>query len=203
MVGCVELLENIVLPFQSEIHTIQPYSRNSNENHARSKRRPRLNVIGRYHSIKYIFISSLKILGMNSWELFWEGTFRNNSIKRVWQFLDTIVSERVIRRTTALHGSAFPARGAFQKSPADPCDLQRSYSPGFHPQTHYFTSLRLAKYQLPSVNMSALGTLAFDEYGRPFIIIKDQDKKTRLSGIDALKVTYNELASMARLLARS
>lgn len=38
--------------------------------------------------------------------------------------------------------------------------------------------------------MSALGTLAFDEYGRPFIIIKDQDKKTRLSGIDALKVQW-------------
>uniref|UniRef100_A0A8C7Z3D5 T-complex protein 1 subunit epsilon n=1 Tax=Oryzias sinensis TaxID=183150 RepID=A0A8C7Z3D5_9TELE len=35
--------------------------------------------------------------------------------------------------------------------------------------------------------MSTLGTLAFDEYGRPFIIIKDQDKKTRLTGIDALK----------------
>lgn len=38
--------------------------------------------------------------------------------------------------------------------------------------------------------MSTLGTLAFDEYGRPFIIIKDQDKKTRLTGIDALKVQW-------------
>lgn len=37
--------------------------------------------------------------------------------------------------------------------------------------------------------MSTLGTLAFDEYGRPFIIIKDQDKKSRLSGLDALKVS--------------
>lgn len=36
--------------------------------------------------------------------------------------------------------------------------------------------------------MSSLGTLAFDEYGRPFIIIKDQDKKSRLSGVEALKV---------------
>ncbi|TSL10164.1 T-complex protein 1 subunit epsilon [Bagarius yarrelli] len=35
--------------------------------------------------------------------------------------------------------------------------------------------------------MSTLGTLAFDEYGRPFIIIKDQDKKSRLSGLEALK----------------
>lgn len=36
--------------------------------------------------------------------------------------------------------------------------------------------------------MSALGTLAFDEYGRPFLIIKDQDKKSRLTGVEALKV---------------
>ncbi|GCB80596.1 T-complex protein 1 subunit epsilon [Scyliorhinus torazame] len=35
--------------------------------------------------------------------------------------------------------------------------------------------------------MSAMGTLAFDEYGRPFIIIKDQDTKTRLTGLEALK----------------
>lgn len=35
---------------------------------------------------------------------------------------------------------------------------------------------------------SPLGTLAFDEYGRPFIIIRDQDSKTRVSGIDAHKV---------------
>ncbi|XP_044748500.1 T-complex protein 1 subunit epsilon [Coccinella septempunctata] len=31
------------------------------------------------------------------------------------------------------------------------------------------------------------GSLAFDEYGRPFIILKDQDKQKRLSGLDALK----------------
>lgn len=31
------------------------------------------------------------------------------------------------------------------------------------------------------------GSLAFDEYGRPFIIIKDQDKQNRLTGNDAIK----------------
>ncbi|KAL1505219.1 hypothetical protein ABEB36_004833 [Hypothenemus hampei] len=31
------------------------------------------------------------------------------------------------------------------------------------------------------------GSIAFDEYGRPFIIIRDQDKQRRLTGIDALK----------------
>ncbi|NP_001279615.1 T-complex protein 1 subunit epsilon [Callorhinchus milii] len=35
--------------------------------------------------------------------------------------------------------------------------------------------------------MSAMGTLAFDEYGRPFIILKDQDTKSRLTGLEALK----------------
>ena len=31
-------------------------------------------------------------------------------------------------------------------------------------------------------------SLVFDEYGRPYIIIRDQDQKTRLKGIDAQKV---------------
>ncbi|KAF2902844.1 hypothetical protein ILUMI_03338 [Ignelater luminosus] len=36
--------------------------------------------------------------------------------------------------------------------------------------------------------MTALpGSIAFDEYGRPFIIIRDQDKQKRLTGLDALK----------------
>ena len=33
------------------------------------------------------------------------------------------------------------------------------------------------------------GTLAFDEFGRPFIIIKDQGSKTRLTGLEAHKVS--------------
>lgn len=37
--------------------------------------------------------------------------------------------------------------------------------------------------------MSAMGTLAFDEYGRPFLILKDQERKTRLMGLEALKVS--------------
>ncbi|XP_020032440.2 T-complex protein 1 subunit epsilon isoform X1 [Castor canadensis] len=38
-----------------------------------------------------------------------------------------------------------------------------------------------------SCTMTSVGTLAFDEYGRPFIIIKDQDRKSRLMGLEALK----------------
>lgn len=32
-------------------------------------------------------------------------------------------------------------------------------------------------------------SLAFDEYGRPFIVLKEQDTKQRIKGIDAIKVT--------------
>lgn len=31
-------------------------------------------------------------------------------------------------------------------------------------------------------------SLAFDEYGRPFIVLKEQDTKRRIKGIDAIKV---------------
>ena len=37
--------------------------------------------------------------------------------------------------------------------------------------------------------MSEQPTLAFDEFGRPFIIIKDQSTKKRLHGIEAHKVS--------------
>ena len=35
-----------------------------------------------------------------------------------------------------------------------------------------------------------MAQLAFDEYGRPFIVLKDQDKQERLTGKEALKVFY-------------
>lgn len=34
------------------------------------------------------------------------------------------------------------------------------------------------------------GALMFDEFGQPFIIIRDQERKKRLTGIDALKVKF-------------
>ncbi|XP_057178703.1 T-complex protein 1 subunit epsilon [Triplophysa rosa] len=51
--------------------------------------------------------------------------------------------------------------------------------------------------------MSALGTLAFDEYGRPFIIIKDQDKKSRLTGVEALKSHIMAAKAVANTLKTS
>lgn len=41
------------------------------------------------------------------------------------------------------------------------------------------------------------GTIAFDEYGRPFIIIRDQANQKRLSGIDALKVLVHFVSNYA------
>ena len=42
-------------------------------------------------------------------------------------------------------------------------------------------------------------SLAFDEYGRPFIVLKEQDTKVRIKGIEALKVTlisFRETSSL-------
>ena len=35
---------------------------------------------------------------------------------------------------------------------------------------------------------AAVGSLAFDEYGRPFLILRDQDHQKRITGKDAIKV---------------
>lgn len=51
--------------------------------------------------------------------------------------------------------------------------------------------------------MSSLGQLAFDEYGRPFIIIKDQDSKGRLSGIEAHKSHILAAKSISNTLKTS
>lgn len=34
------------------------------------------------------------------------------------------------------------------------------------------------------------GTIAFDEFGKPFIILRDQDTQKRLTGNDAIKVSF-------------
>ncbi|THU46616.1 hypothetical protein C4D60_Mb09t06800 [Musa balbisiana] len=46
-------------------------------------------------------------------------------------------------------------------------------------------------------------TLAFDEFGRPFIIIKEQEKKARLSGLDAQKANIAGVKAVARILRTS
>ncbi|BBG93984.1 TCP-1/cpn60 chaperonin family protein [Prunus dulcis] len=45
--------------------------------------------------------------------------------------------------------------------------------------------------------------LAFDEYGRPFIILREQEQKTRLRGLDAQKANISAGTAVARILRTS
>ncbi|XP_026755995.2 T-complex protein 1 subunit epsilon [Galleria mellonella] len=47
------------------------------------------------------------------------------------------------------------------------------------------------------------GTVAFDEYGRPFIILRDQEKQKRLTGIDALKSHIQAARQISGILRTS
>lgn len=51
--------------------------------------------------------------------------------------------------------------------------------------------------------MTALGQLVFDEYGKPIIILKDQDQQKRLTGIDALKSHILAARSVSSILCTS
>lgn len=51
--------------------------------------------------------------------------------------------------------------------------------------------------------MAAVGTLAFDEYGRPFLILKDQEKQKRLTGLDAHKSHILAAKAIADVLKTS
>lgn len=48
-----------------------------------------------------------------------------------------------------------------------------------------------------------MGQIAFDEYGRPFIILRDQEKKSRLTGIEAHKSHILAAKSVANILKSS
>jgi len=47
------------------------------------------------------------------------------------------------------------------------------------------------------------GSLAFDEYGRPFIIVRDQDSQKRLTGLNAIKSHILAARSIANTLSTS
>ncbi|KAK2576102.1 hypothetical protein KPH14_007436 [Odynerus spinipes] len=47
------------------------------------------------------------------------------------------------------------------------------------------------------------GTVAFDEYGRPFIILRDQERQKRLTGIDAIKSHILAAHNVADILKTS
>lgn len=46
-------------------------------------------------------------------------------------------------------------------------------------------------------------SLAFDEYGRPFIIIKEQEKKSRIKGLEAQKANIKAAKAVARVMRSS
>ncbi|KAL5010427.1 hypothetical protein ScPMuIL_012732 [Solemya velum] len=51
--------------------------------------------------------------------------------------------------------------------------------------------------------MASKGNLAFDEYGRPFIILRDEDRRTRLTGIEAHKSHILAAKAVAGVLKTS
>lgn len=46
-------------------------------------------------------------------------------------------------------------------------------------------------------------SLVFDEYGRPFIIIRDQETKSRLKGLDAQKANILAARTVSNILRTS
>ena len=46
-------------------------------------------------------------------------------------------------------------------------------------------------------------SLAFDEFGRPFIVIKEQEAKRRVKGIDALRLNINAARTISNTLRSS
>lgn len=38
------------------------------------------------------------------------------------------------------------------------------------------------------------GSIAFDEFGKPFIILRDQEQQKRLTGNDAIKVSFEHFS---------
>ncbi len=48
-----------------------------------------------------------------------------------------------------------------------------------------------------------IGRIAMDEFGNPFIIMRDQDQKTRIKGLDALKSNIHAARSVAETMRTS
>ena len=46
-------------------------------------------------------------------------------------------------------------------------------------------------------------SLTFDEYGRPFIILREQDSKSRIRGVDAVKANIQAAKAVAKVLKSS
>lgn len=53
-----------------------------------------------------------------------------------------------------------------------------------------FDHLTLIQHKHLAIMSAFPGSITFDEYGRPFIILRDQDSQKRLTGNDAIKVSF-------------
>ena len=83
----------------------------------------------------------------------------------------------------------------YSKFPAGPAHGQLSYCARDPPRGWNWHG---------AATMSGTPALAFDEFGRPFIIIRDQSSKRRLKGIEAHKVSENrQLCVCTRIAALS
>ncbi|PAV91923.1 hypothetical protein WR25_06224 [Diploscapter pachys] len=51
--------------------------------------------------------------------------------------------------------------------------------------------------------MSAMAQLLFDDYGQPFIVMRDQERQRRLTGVDALKSHILAARSVSNTLRSS
>uniref|UniRef100_A0A453SD58 T-complex protein 1 subunit epsilon n=1 Tax=Aegilops tauschii subsp. strangulata TaxID=200361 RepID=A0A453SD58_AEGTS len=90
---------------------------------------------------------------------------------------------------------------------APPPSPQKHTAASFPPTTAPLLVLvRSALPEAPgrgSASAPAAMALAFDEYGRPFIILREQEKKSRLQGLDAQKANIAAGKSVARILRTS
>ncbi|WAR06461.1 TCPE-like protein [Mya arenaria] len=68
---------------------------------------------------------------------------------------------------------------------------------------HWHPLVSLKRLTDKESDMGSKGSLAFDEYGRPFIIIRDQESKSRLTGIEAHKSHIMAAKAVANLLKTS
>lgn len=88
-----------------------------------------------------------------------------------------------------------------------PVDRPRRFFPA---STHAFVSPNEsiqdatdAPFGVVTVIVPLIMSLAFDEYGRPFIILKDQERQARLKGSDAIKSNIVAATAVARTLRSS
>lgn len=73
-------------------------------------------------------------------------------------------------------------------TPVTPCFLNRATRTKFHPWIHNKLSTLLTRYSPVYLTVFSQNLIIYIKYGRPFIILREQAKKTRSHGVEAIKV---------------